>query len=78
MGLISDYRLTFTSFSRRFAGGTCGSLRSPALWIIIVALMGAPLCWAVTEADTQFTIFDLSALKKKFQILISDLTRLSL
>jgi hypothetical protein len=27
--------------------------------------MGASICCAEAEADTQFTIFDLSALKKK-------------
>jgi hypothetical protein len=30
--------------------------------------MGASICWAAYEADTQFTIFDLSALKKQFLI----------
>ena len=28
-------------------------------------LMGASICWAAAEADTQFTIFYLSALKKQ-------------
>jgi hypothetical protein len=43
----------------------------PALVIqwILFASMGASICWAAYEADTQFTIFDLSALKK--QCLIS-------
>jgi len=27
--------------------------------------MGASICWAAAEADTQFIIFDLSALKKQ-------------
>ena len=27
--------------------------------------MGASICWAAAKADTQFTIFDLSALKKQ-------------
>jgi hypothetical protein len=31
--------------------------------------MGASICCAEAEADTQFTIFDLSALKKKCLIL---------
>jgi mRNA interferase MazF len=34
--------------------------------------MGASICWAAYEADTQFTLFDLSALKK--QCLISNPT----
>jgi hypothetical protein len=28
-------------------------------------LIDASICWAATEADTQFTIFDISALKKQ-------------
>jgi hypothetical protein len=31
-------------------------------------LMGASICCAVAEADTQFTIFALSALKKQYLI----------
>jgi hypothetical protein len=27
--------------------------------------MAASICWVVAETDRQFTIFDLSALKKK-------------
>jgi len=34
--------------------------------------MGASICWTAKKADTQFTIFDLSALKK--QCLISAMT----
>jgi hypothetical protein len=34
--------------------------------------MGASICWAAYEADTQFTIFDLSALKKQCLISKSD------
>jgi hypothetical protein len=30
--------------------------------------MGASICCAEAEADTQFTIFDLSALKKQYLI----------
>ena len=33
--------------------------------------MGASICCAVTEADTQFTIFALSALKKQYLIFLS-------
>jgi len=31
-------------------------------------LIDASICWATAEADTQFTIFDLSALKKRYLI----------
>jgi hypothetical protein len=31
-------------------------------------LIDASICWAATEAGTQFTIFDLSALKKQLHI----------
>ncbi len=30
--------------------------------------MGAPICWAAAESDTQSTIFDSSALKKQLLI----------
>jgi hypothetical protein len=29
------------------------------------SLIGVSICWAAAEADTQYTIFDLSALKKQ-------------
>ena len=32
---------------------------------LLFGLMGASICCAEAEADTQFTIFDLSALKKQ-------------
>jgi hypothetical protein len=30
--------------------------------------MGSSICWTAAETDTQFTIFDSSALKKQFLI----------
>jgi hypothetical protein len=51
---------------------SCFIVEQSPLWLsrwILFALMGASICWAAYEADTQFTIFDLSALKK--QCLIS-------
>jgi hypothetical protein len=33
--------------------------------------MGDSIYWAAAEADTQFTIFDLSALKKQCLIFLS-------
>ena len=35
-------------------------------------LIGISICWPATETDTQFTTFDLSALKKKYLIFFSD------
>jgi hypothetical protein len=36
---------------------------------LLFVLMGASICCAEDEADTQFTIFGLSALKKQWLIL---------
>jgi hypothetical protein len=37
--------------------------------------MGASICWATAETDTQFTIFDSSALKKQCLIFLFDCER---
>ena len=37
--------------------------------------MGDSICWAAYEADTQFTIFDLSALKKQCLLSLSRFIR---
>jgi hypothetical protein len=48
--LALHYSLAYTRFG--YLDGYCCSL------------IGVSICWAAAEADTQYTIFDLSALKK--------------
>jgi len=38
-------------------------------WLML-RLIGVSICWAAAETDIQFTIFDLSALKKQCLIFI--------